>query len=94
MSSSVCTLDLDLPRESRSSRVARLWAALASISRTLANRRAANRLTELDDFMLADIGLTRDDIDQILRTSSLFEDPSDRLSTAAEAHAQQALPPV
>ncbi|MCL6705397.1 DUF1127 domain-containing protein [Pseudomonas sp. R2.Fl] len=87
-------LDLGLPREYRPSRLARLWAALTRLSRALANRRAATRLADLDDFQLADIGLTREDVAHILRTSSLAEDPTRRLSMVARAHALRALPPV
>lgn len=96
MNSSVPTihLELGLSCDYRPSRLARLWAALTGLARAVVNRQAANRLADLDDFMLADIGLTRDDVESILRTSSLVEDPSHRLSMVARAHAQQVLPPV
>lgn len=96
MNSSVRMIELDLGMSCvyQPSRLARLWAALTGLVRAVLNRRAANRLADLDDFMLADIGLTRADVDDILRTSSAFEDPSHRLSKVARAHAEQALPPV
>ncbi|MGG7516361.1 DUF1127 domain-containing protein [Allorhizobium undicola] len=47
------------------------------------NRRIVNGLTELDDSLLRDIGLTRKELDSVLLTSKTFEDPSSKLAVKA-----------
>jgi uncharacterized protein YjiS (DUF1127 family) len=58
--------------EASASRVVALWNAVK-------NRRSVNRLTDWDDRMLSDIGLTRGDVHSAL-ASSFADDPSYRLS--------------
>ena len=50
--------------------------------RVFRNRREIGSLRELADFQLADIGLTREDVDASL-TDSRFSDPSGYLTTVA-----------
>lgn len=47
--------------------------------RTWRNRRAVGRLSELDDHVLADVGLTRGDVDAAL-SRPLIHDPSIELA--------------
>ncbi|SMD16783.1 DUF1127 domain-containing protein [Rhizobium sp. RU36D] len=85
-------LDLAMPREKA---VLRLYTVLvnsvATAWRVAKNRRAINRLRDLDDAHLKDIGLSRSEVDGILRTTALHEDPSTRLSRTARHRAQQDL---
>ena len=56
---------------------------MASVWRLLRNRRGINYLNELNDSQLKDIGLTRQDLDAALITSTFFEDPSSHLTNSA-----------
>ncbi|MBN7807390.1 MULTISPECIES: DUF1127 domain-containing protein [Agrobacterium] len=58
--------------------------------RRIANRIAANRLVEMDDHQLADIGLTRSDLRSALDTG-IMEDPTTRLARIARMAAAKAL---
>lgn len=58
--------------------------------RRIANRIAANRLSEMDDHQLADIGLTRSDLKNALDTG-LTSDPTIRLAHCARMAAAKAL---
>lgn len=51
--------------------------------RTLLNRRAAYRVSELPDYLLTDIGLKRDDVHAALN-SDWREDPTLRMALAAK----------
>ena len=79
------TLELDCAKQpvSVSARLAGILAPLAALFRGYRNRRAINGLTELDDYQLRDIGLTRADIASALLTSPFFEDPSPQLTDSA-----------
>ncbi len=63
------------------------WAGLSQIvarlTRAWQRRRLVGRLGELDDRLLADIGITRQDVASAL-AESIFVDPSEKL--AARAH--------
>ena len=57
----------------------RLFAGLKafgkSVQRALRNRVAMNKLNELEDYQLLDIGLTRYDVEVAVNQSKLHEDP-------------------
>ncbi len=55
---------------------------LKRLAQALKNRHSANRLTHLDDRMLADIGLTRFDLHDAY-AESLWRDPTDVLARRA-----------
>ena len=59
-----------------------------SVWRALRNRLASNRLYDLDDSQLDDIGLTRNDVAKALHDSSALEDPSLLLTNAARQRAR------
>ncbi|WP_182086690.1 DUF1127 domain-containing protein [Aureimonas sp. ME7] len=56
--------------------------ALRAIVRTLLNRRAAYRVSELPDHLLKDIGLKRDDVHEALH-ADWREDPTFKMALAA-----------
>ena len=62
--------------------VARVADVLRSFFRALANRRQMNRLSDLSDHALADIGLMRTDL-IVAGRSPLGIDPTTRLGTIA-----------
>ncbi|MFN7102210.1 MAG: DUF1127 domain-containing protein [Pseudorhizobium sp.] len=72
------TVELDLIRKQTAVRGP--FGAMAGIAksvwRVLSNRWAANRLHELDDYQLDDIGLTRHDVMQATHRSGVFDDPA------------------
>ncbi len=79
------TLDLGLATPSLSL-MARMMLALgnvASIWRAIRNRQEINYLNELNDSQLRDIGLSRQDLNAALITSTFFEDPSSHLTNSA-----------
>ena len=59
-----------------------LGPALRAVARTLVNRRAAYRVSELPDHLLKDIGLKRDDVHEALH-ADWREDPTFKLALAA-----------
>lgn len=61
-----------------------------TILRRIANRIAANRLNEMDDHQLADIGLTRSDLKNAFDTG-LTSDPTTVLAHCARMAAAKAL---
>lgn len=61
---------------------ASLTRMLTVLMRALGRRRIVGRLSELDDRMLADIGITRQDVASAL-SEPLMVDPSARLATRA-----------
>ncbi|MDQ0454917.1 DUF1127 domain-containing protein [Rhizobium paknamense] len=63
--------------------VMRLTEKVFAFARSLRNRRAVSGLTELDDTLLRDIGLTRAELNAVLSTAGLFEDPSRKLAVKA-----------
>jgi len=58
--------------------------------RRIANRMKANRLMEMDDHQLADIGLTRSDVRTALNLR-LTDDPTTQLARCARMAAAKAL---
>jgi len=76
--------------------VSRTWpkdvlAVMLSVFRVFRNRRQINRLHELDDNQLRDIGLERHDVEQAFASSTFFEDPSAHLVSTARRRSRLAL---
>lgn len=63
-----------------------IGSVLRTVWRAVSNRLAVRPLLEMDDRMLADIGLARGDVHDALSTG-LIDDPSSRLATTAARHA-------
>ena len=63
--------------------VTTLFAMLISVYRVFRNRTQINRLHDLDDNQLRDIGLSRGDLNRAVLGSSFFEDPSSHLTQSA-----------
>lgn len=61
-------------------------SSVKTFLRRIGNRLVANQLTELDDRLLADVGLARSDVVDAL-DSGLFEDPTAHLTRAARLRA-------
>ncbi|RWX77100.1 DUF1127 domain-containing protein [Neorhizobium lilium] len=59
-----------------------------SVWRALRNRFASNRLYDLDDRQLDDIGITRHDVVVAMERSGVLDDPSLLLSGAARERAR------
>ncbi|MDR4308501.1 DUF1127 domain-containing protein [Chelatococcus sambhunathii] len=71
------------PRVRRSVSWSRLGARLKAFGVSLTRRRQIHALSQLDDRMLSDIGVTRSDIEEAARWS-LWGDPGERLAELAE----------
>ncbi|MET0313463.1 MAG: DUF1127 domain-containing protein [Hansschlegelia sp.] len=83
----------DVPHSSRNGFGPRaldhLKAQAKAFAATLVRRRAVGDLARMDDRMLADVGLTRAEVESVNRWS-LWGDPTVRLAeAAAERHAKQ-----
>lgn len=85
MSTTDCGAELDLVHERRGTegRLAIVMLATKSVWRAFRNRLASNRLHDLDDRQLDDIGITRHDVVKALNHSGALDDPSLLLSRAA-----------
>ncbi|HUG62811.1 MAG TPA: DUF1127 domain-containing protein [Methylomirabilota bacterium] len=59
--------------------------ALAAAWKVYRNRQQMKALRDLDDYLLADIGLTRADVEQAAATMPIFTDPTARLTIAASS---------
>lgn len=81
-------IDLACGAEAPKGRFAIVMVRTMSVWRALRNRLASNRLSELDDRELADIGLTRSDVVTALERSGLLDDPSRMLANAARERAR------
>ena len=79
-------MELEFATGRQSDTLRRIAVVVASAVKTFAqriyNRFVANGLTELDDRLLADIGLARSDVTAALNTG-LLEDPTAHLTRAA-----------
>ncbi|MFK3777950.1 DUF1127 domain-containing protein [Agrobacterium sp. NPDC089420] len=79
-------MELELATARQSDTMGRITVGVASGVKTFVqriyNRFVANGLTELDDRLLADIGLARSDVSDALNTG-LLEDPTAHLTRAA-----------
>jgi uncharacterized protein YjiS (DUF1127 family) len=87
----ILDLDLTLASKARLSRTDSALVWLRNLGTALRNRLAANSLVDLDDRLLNDVGLSRTDLDRVLRESRLADDPSQQLTRLARRRAEQAL---
>ena len=62
------------------------FTLIAKLAHSITNRVRVNKLTEMTDQQLADIGLMRSDVRSAL-DSGLLDDPSLHLARAAKRHA-------
>jgi uncharacterized protein YjiS (DUF1127 family) len=90
-------LDFDLelvtapPSRTLAARLARLNVWLGSLRVALRNRLAANSLADLDERLLNDLGLSRGDVQDVLRRHGLTDDPSLQLTRLARRRAERSL---
>ncbi|MGV8936397.1 MAG: DUF1127 domain-containing protein [Allorhizobium sp.] len=84
-------LDLAQTRVSLTARLATGVYRVKSVWRAVNNRLAANSLADLDERMLTDIGLSRSEVEAVLRTTRMTEDPMERLIRSARKNSLQAL---
>lgn len=86
-------LDFAIPasRITLTERTLRLLNAVGMAFKALRNRLATNRLCELENHLLADIGLSREEIEEVRRTHGLLQDPSPQLGQFARNRAERAL---
>ena len=85
------TLGLATPSLSLTARMMLAFGNVAFVWRALRNRREIDYLNELDDGQLRDIGLTRQDLNAALTTSTFFEDPSSYLTQSARRCARSSV---
>lgn len=87
--------DLDLaadqPNQTFAARLARLNAWLGSLRVALRNRLAANSLADLEERLLNDLGLTRGEVQDVLRRHGYADDPSQHLTRLARRRAERSL---
>ena len=76
------TLDLGLATPSLSL-TARMMLALAKVATVWRAIRNRQEISYLNDSQLRDIGLSRQDLNAALTTSTFFEDPSGHLTNSA-----------
>jgi uncharacterized protein YjiS (DUF1127 family) len=90
MSTTDCGTELDLVHEGRGAygRFGLVVLRTKSVWRAFRNRLASNRLHDLDDRQLNDIGITRHDVVMALNRSGVLDDPSLLLSRAARERAR------
>lgn len=90
MSTTDCGLELELVHGRRTPQgpMAAMLVRTKAVWRALKNRLASNRLHELDDRELCDIGLTRHDVAAALDHSGVLADPSRLLERAAQINAR------
>ena len=90
MSTTDCGTDIHLPHAvpAEQGRLFMVMLRTKSVWRALRNRVASNRLYDLDDRQLDDIGLARHDVATALERSGVLDDPSLLLTRAARIRAQ------
>ena len=91
----ILDFDLDLaserPSRTLAARLARFAVWFGSLRVALRNRLAANSFADLDDRLLNDLGLSRGDVQDVLRRHGLADDPSLQLTRLARRRAEQSL---
>jgi uncharacterized protein YjiS (DUF1127 family) len=85
------TLAVDQPNWTLAARLARLKARFGSLLVALRNRFAANSLADLDERLLNDLGLTRGEVQEVLRRHGYADDPSLHLTRLARRRAERSL---
>ena len=90
MSTTDCGTEIEILREQHGpeGRLALVMLRTKSVWRAFRNRLASNRLYDLDDRQLHDIGITRHDVVKALNQSGALDDPSLLLSRAARERAR------
>ncbi|WP_411033276.1 DUF1127 domain-containing protein [Shinella sp. BYT-45] len=83
-------IDILATRRPAPSLLVRIRYAVSKFVRAWQNRRAINRLGELDDHRLLDMGLCRADVQEI-RAASFFSDAGLHLTIAARERARRHL---
>ncbi len=83
----IVELDLAKPQPAGRGLYTTSIAFAATIWRVMRNRWASNRLHELDDRQLDDIGLSRHDVFAATHASRLFDDPAALLAESARRRA-------
>jgi uncharacterized protein YjiS (DUF1127 family) len=83
-------IDILATRRPAPSLLDRLRTATYRFARVWQNRRLINRLSELDDHQLLDMGLCRSDVREVM-TSSFFSDAGLHLTIAARERARRHL---
>lgn len=83
-------IDILATRRPAPSLFARLRTTAAKLVRAWQNRRVINRLNELDDHRLFDMGLCRNNVQEI-RSASFFSDAGLHLTIAARERARRHL---
>jgi uncharacterized protein YjiS (DUF1127 family) len=90
-------LDFDLelasarPSQTLAARLAHLVGRLGSLRVALRNRLAANSLADLDERLLNDLGLSRGEVQDVLRRHGYADDPSQQLTRLARRRAERSL---
>ncbi|MBD9371167.1 DUF1127 domain-containing protein [Rhizobium sp. ARZ01] len=84
-------LDVATYRSPVPSVLARVRMYVIRMMRIWRNRSAVNRLHELDDHMLLDVGLRREDVRSALASSYYWADPDIHLTMAARERARRHL---
>ena len=84
-------LDLPSPKRKIAEAMRNRSADVVSWVKSLINRRAANRLLDLDDHILADIGLSASEVHEVLRNHRMHQDPSMQLTMLARKRALRCL---
>lgn len=85
------TLAVDRPNRTLAARLTRLQAWYRSHLVALQNRLAANSLADLDERLLNDLGLTRGEVQDVLRRHGYADDPSQHLTRLARRRAERSL---
>ena len=84
MRTTSCGTEFDLPHTAPApKRRVSIALRMVSVWHAFRNRIASNRLYELDDHQLDDIGITRHDVIKAMERSGVLDDPSLMLSHAA-----------
>lgn len=91
----ILDFDLDLaverPSQTLAARLARPNRWFGSLRVALRNRLAANSLADLDERLLNDLGLSRGEVQDVLRRHGYTDDPSLQLTRLARRRAEQSL---
>ena len=85
------TLAVERPNRTLAARLTRLQAWYRSLLVALQNRLAANSLADLDERLLNDLGLTRGEVQDVLRRHGYADDPSQHLTRLARRRAERSL---
>lgn len=85
----IIAVEIERPKIDGATMLVMIWVAVKTMLKAVLNRRAANRLEDLDDYQLRDIGLTRRELRMALRAGGFTSDPTRRLSEIARLHGRR-----